>query len=96
MLFPMVALEERSLQLAVGRAASLGTIGMGSASSPSSGEPIAVYDLTSGRKKRVLHFRLTPAPSPRQPYRQMRKACDFVLFLGSFLLVTPLCCHNKS
>jgi hypothetical protein len=65
--FPMIALEEDSLQLAVGRAGPLQAIGMGSASSRSSGEPIAIYDLTNGRKKRVLHFRLTTPPTSRHP-----------------------------
>lgn len=55
-LLPMVALEGASLQLAVGRPLSLPGVGP-EASSGLVEEPIAIYDLPSGRKKRVLHFR---------------------------------------
>ena len=58
---PMVAVHQGSMQLAVGRAgwahSATATAGDGSPPPGLSGEPISVHDLTSGRKKRAMHFR---------------------------------------
>ena len=57
---PMVAVHQGSMQLAVGRAGwahSVTTAQDGSPAPGPSGEPISVHDLTSGRKKRAMHFR---------------------------------------
>ena len=56
----MVAVHQSSMQLAVGRAGwahSATTARDGSPPPGPSGEPIAVHDLASGRKKRAVHFR---------------------------------------
>ena len=60
MRYPMVALEERSLQLAVGSPhRRQGTAHAPSTSPEMGGEAIAVYDLPTGRKKSILQFRFS-------------------------------------
>eukprot|EP00884_Botryococcus_braunii_P020559 jgi/Botrbrau1/7187/Bobra.0300s0017.1 len=60
MRFPMVAFCSNPLQLAVGRAPlGPGTQGPQGAGDANPGtEPIAVFDMESGQKKRALHFRV--------------------------------------
>jgi hypothetical protein len=56
--FPMVAYSNSPLQLAVGRAPlPAGQDLPGSSGNAAVIEPIAVYDLETGQKKRALHFR---------------------------------------
>lgn len=63
--FPMAALHARPMQLAVGCApasrppasALPGGPGLAAGVPRAVGEPVAVYDLETGAKRRALHFR---------------------------------------
>ncbi len=75
--FPMAALHARPMQLAVGCAPARAAPGSGPAWPPARapegaaavGEPVAVYDLETGAKRRALHFRCA------RPLRARRRAC---------------------
>lgn len=74
--FPMVAYCSTSLQLAVGRAPGDPT--PPDAETPvASLEPIAIFDMESGHKKRSLHFRYAADTTRRELGSHNRSALPF-------------------